>query len=106
MQKLTYEERRRRQRNKLAKQRTKYRKEYGLCIYCGEPTKGSRASCDSCLSYYREYARQKRAEREAAHQCTKCGKPLPDGDTHRKCETCRAKEREAHKRLRAVHKKK
>lgn len=34
---------------------------------------------------------KKREKRRANHLCLRCGKPLPDGDSHANCPECRAK---------------
>lgn len=68
-------------------QRYLERKEKKICVRCGKaPAEEKRALCPECLSYMREYERNRNARLRAQHICVRCGAET-DGTSH--CDACR-----------------
>lgn len=64
----------------------------GRCPRCGgaNPVEPGKASCRECAQKQAVKRYELRERRRAAGQCTRCGKPLPEGSKYLQCEVCRA----------------
>ena len=77
-----------------AASRENYRllKSLGICTVCGrERAEKNRTMCWACLRYMAEARAMTRARHLDRHECTYCGKPLPEGETRQACDACREK---------------
>ena len=105
------------QRASSKRRRERMRAEY-RCTQCGtqdERTLAGRKLCSVCAAkkaeyeytkrqdrtdQHREYLRRWRENCRAEHRCTGCGRPLPEGDPHITCATCREKKMKWHREIR------
>lgn len=57
------------------------RLEWGVCVICGAPLKGTKThACPACLERQRKYQRKKAAERRSLGLCVYCDTPAAHGN--------------------------
>ena len=91
---MTMSKEERKRRNAACRKRLiKRRKDLGLCIYCGAPTKHGKAACDDCIAWISRKQKALREERRKKRLCTRCGTPLEPWETSAMCWLCHAEDR-------------
>lgn len=74
--------------NQVHKDRAQYRKDNGLCIYCGEPLgNDTHAACLKCRLHRRKLRHDRQERLRHQSRCTCCGAKIYD--QHTLCPECR-----------------